>query len=75
MRTVRTKGKTPDAIRAMVVASLIGSDLKGASNFDQACKQSVDLKARNSPNFKSKDLAILQVCDLAKQYGVTVVLI
>lgn len=75
MRTVRTKGKTPDAVRAIVVAALLGSDLKSASQFDQSCKQSVDLKARNTPNFKSKDLAILQVCDLAKKYGVRVELI
>lgn len=75
MRTVRTKGSTPDAIRKVVVANLLGHDLKAASQFDQACKQSVNLAAKNTANFKSKDLAMLQVCDLAKQYGVKVELV
>lgn len=75
MRTVKVRSREPDMIRKMVLAALIGTDLKGATNFSEMAKQSVDLKARNTPNLKSRDLAVLQVCDLALKYGVRVELI
>lgn len=75
MKIVKVKTRTPDGIRKMVLAALMGNDLKNATNFNMMVQQSVNLQAKNTKNFASKDLAMLQVCDLAKMYGVTVELI
>jgi len=70
MKTLKTKLSNPDAIRK-AVAKLLDDSAK-AAQFNDMVFRSVDLNAKNVGNFNSKDLAVLQVCDLAKMYGIAV---
>lgn len=72
---LKTKSTNPETLRKEVVELLTKKKSpREASNFNQMCHQSVNLNTKNTKNYpNSKDLACLQVCDLAKMYGVEVV--
>lgn len=72
MKTIKIKNSTPDGIRKAVLRNL---NRKDAVDFDTMVIQSVYLDAKNSYNFRAKDLAVLQICDLAAMYGLKVELI
>lgn len=75
MRTVRVQTREPDLIRKIVLAALIGSDLKGGTQFSRKCIETIDLKAKNSTDEKLRDAAVVKVVELAKEFGVRVELI
>lgn len=72
MMNVRPKGTTPLAIKNAVFNKLLTQSVSRAAEFERLCRQSVDLMAKNTSNKKSRDLAVVQVCHLAKTYGVRV---
>lgn len=72
MINVRPKGSTPLAIKNAVFNKLLTQSVGRAAEFEQLCRQSVDLMAKNTSNKKSRDVAVAQVCHLAKTYGIQV---
>lgn len=75
MINVATKLRTPKSLHKLVFTHLLGVSFQMANAFDKAAHQSVQLDAKNTANFKKRDLAVVQIIDLAKTYGVTVVLV
>lgn len=70
MITLKTRTDSPKTLAKQVSAKI--SNIGDKANFDTMVRQSVNLGAKNTKNFNSKDLAMLQLCHLAEMYGVTV---
>ena len=71
--TVYYKGKDPKKCFELVVRKLVDNHSDRLESFRCFVRTSVNLEARNTSNFKEKDLALLQVIDLADKVGVDVV--
>lgn len=74
MRTVKVQTREPDLIRRIVLAALIGNDLKGGVRFSQRCIETVDLDAKNNTDECLRDKAIDRIVELAREHGVRLVL-
>ena len=70
MIKITTKLNTPKSLHKIVVNKLLGVSFKLAADFDRAVQESVNLDAKNTSNFKKRDLAVIQIVDLAKTHGV-----
>lgn len=70
MKTIKTKAATPRALRKAISNAI--QNIGDKAQFDTFSSQSVNLEAKNTKNLASKDLAMLQLCDLAKKFGILV---
>jgi hypothetical protein len=74
VKQIKPRCKTPKCITGAVVSYLVTQSFNEATSFDYEVQQSVDLNSKNTANLKNKDLAVLQIIQIAKRYNVEVVL-
>jgi hypothetical protein len=67
---IKVKAFTPKAIYRRVFQAI--ENLEQQYNFQCSVETSVDLNAKNTKNFKNKDLATLQIIQIAKNFNIKV---
>lgn len=70
VKIVRPKHKTPRSLFNAIFDAIPNDPDK--SSFYMIASTSVNLNAQNSKNFNDRDVAIMQLIGLAKQYGIKV---
>ena len=73
MKLIKVRDLNPKTIYTKVLKAMDNQQSK--EKFDMFVKTSVNMEAKNTNNFNSRDLAAIQVIDLARSYGVIVELV